>query len=167
MNKFLLLGLALLLTAPAGAQTAFPVPTSYSLESRADYDQYAPQIIETVNWLEASTLPADNPQRLKANAFLMKWLTGSPTVTVDVQPYALDLYGKDPNLLMAFMGGWTRYALQHPTEKDKVVLNTEGVKTLLNVYKLKGGKGNKKASELVKLEEQGKLSEWVKSHLKA
>ena len=92
-------------------------------------------MLATINWLEASPLPADSPQRKEANQFLMEWISGSPTVSVQMQPYLTDLYGKNPDLLMAFLGGWTRYAIQHPTDKDQLTLQVEGVKGMLASYK--------------------------------
>ena len=79
----------------------------------------------------------------------------------------MELTNKDPDLLIAFLGGWASYALQHPNKKDPVTLNVEAIKTVLAVYNNKGGRGrrNKTASELSKLSEQGKLPDWIKAHL--
>lgn len=165
--KPVLLSLALLASIASFAQTPAPVPAAYTLATPADYDQYAPQVVETVNWLEKSNLPTGSEQRVQANQFLMKWLTGSPTVSVQIQEYLGSLYGKDPDLLMAFMGGWARYAIQHPGTKDQVLLNTEGLKAMLTSYQAKGGKGNKKLDELAKVSAKDQLPAWVKAHLKA
>lgn len=165
--KHFLLGAALLLASPVLAQTSpSPVPTGYTLKAPADYEQYAPQVLATINWLETSPLPSDSPQRKDANRFLMEWISGSPTVSVSMQPYLADLYGKNSDLLMAFLGGWARYSIQHPADKDQLTLNVEGIKGMLASYQTMGGKGNKKLTELASLNAKGQLPEWVKTRLK-
>jgi len=165
MFKHLLLALGLLATSPALAQTTSPVPTGYTLKAPADYDQYRPQVIETVAWLANPSTPFGTSDRAAAGRFLVEWISGSPSVSVGVEPYVMELTSKDPDLLTAFLGGWASYSLQHPNEKDPVTLNTEATKTVLAVYANKGGKGSKRASELTKLNEQGTLPEWIKAHL--
>lgn len=168
MSKHLLLALSLLVSTATLAQTTpSPVPTDYTLKAAPDFDRYAPQVIATVNWLEASTLPTDNEQRRAANTFLIAWISGSPKVSVAIEEYVTDLYNKDGDLLIAFMGGWTRYAIQNPGTKDKQVLAAEGIKDMIASYKAKGGTGNKKLEELEKLSAKGQLSDWVKKHVKA
>ena len=168
MSKHLLLALGLLVSTATLAQTTpSPIPTDYTLKAPADFDRYAPQVVATIDWLEVSALPSQNEQRLAANTFLVAWISGSPTVSVAIEEYINDLYNKDGDLLIAFMGGWTRYAIQNPGTKDKLVLATAGIKDMLATYKAKGGKGNKKLEELDKLSASGQLPDWVKKHVKA
>ena len=84
MLKPLLLALGLFVIAPALAQTAPPVPASYTLKAPADFAQYSSQVVETVGWLEKSKLSSNDAQRRQANTFLMEWMTGSPTVSIQV-----------------------------------------------------------------------------------
>jgi hypothetical protein len=168
MSKHLLLAVGLLVSSTTLAQTASsPVPTDYSLKAAADYDRYAPQVLATINWLETSPLPNDNEERRAANTFLVQWISGSPTVSVAIEEYVTNLSQQDGALLIAFMGGWTRYALQNPGSKDKLALATAGIKGMLATYKAKNGTGNKKLEELEILSAKGKLSDWVRKHAKA
>lgn len=77
------------------------------------------------------------------------------------------MHNKDSDLLMAFIGGWTRYAIQHPGVKDKQLLSAEGLKTMLTTYQTKGGKGNSNLDDLAKIAIEGQLPDWVKAHVKA
>ena len=165
MLKHSLLALGLLAAGPALAQTASPVPASYTLKAPTDYDQYRSKVIETVAWLTDPATPFGTSDRAAASRFLVAWISGSPSVSVGVEPYVMDLTNKDPDLLATFLGGWASYSLQHPNEKDPVALNTAATETVLIVYKNKGGKGSKTASELTKLNEQGRLPDWIKAHL--
>jgi hypothetical protein len=168
MSKYLLLAICLLASSATLAQSApSPVPTDYSLKAAPDYDRYVPQVLATINWLEASPLPNDNEDRRAANTFLIQWISGSPTVSVAIDEYVTNLSQQDGALLIGFMGGWTRQALQNPGTKDRLDLAMAGIKGMLATYKAKGGTTNKKLEELEELSAKGKLSDWVKKHAKA
>ena len=167
MSKSLLLALGLLVSTASLAQTTpSPVPAGYTFQAQPDHDRYVPQVLATINWLETSTLPTDDAQRRAANQFLIQWISGTSTVSVQLQEYVTDLSNKDGDLLMAFMGGWTRYALQNAGTKDQLLLNTAGVKDMLTTYQAKGGKGSKKLNDLAALDAKGQLPTWIKAHVK-
>lgn len=153
--------------APAAQAQQSPVPTSYSFPTEADYAKYNQQVIETANWLEKTPTNQQEEQRHAANKFLIEWMTGSPAVAVQLQSYFMDLCPKNPDALMLFMGGWARYQLQHPEDKDAVTLNVEGLKSVLQSYQLYHAKTNKKLEALQPLLANGTLPEWVKKQLKS
>ncbi|RSK29589.1 hypothetical protein [Hymenobacter metallilatus] len=169
MNKLRLLAsilLSLLLTASAArAQTSYKVPTGYSFQTADDYAEYEPQVIAAVNWLEKTPLNQEPALRKETDQFLFQWISGSSSVSVQLQKYVADLAGQDSELLMLFMGGWARYQLQHPETKDAVQLNTEGIRTMLRAYQAGGFRRNKQLDELKKLEAAGTLPAWVKKQL--
>ncbi|UOQ74460.1 hypothetical protein [Hymenobacter cellulosilyticus] len=165
-KHILLLALGLLTCSGAALAQTYSVPTDYSFQAPADYARYDNQVIETVKWLEVTPQGKEAAQRQAANRFLLQWMTGTPAVSVQLQDYVGKLVGKEPDMLMLFMAGWSRYQLQHPDEKDAVVLNTEGLKTVLKGYQAGGFKRNKQLETLVPLQEKGTLSDWVKGQLK-
>jgi hypothetical protein len=165
-KPFLLLAFGLVLTGTAVAQT-YQAPTGYTLKAPADYARYDTQVIESVNWLEATSPTKETEQRQSTNQFLMQWMTGTPAVSVQLQEYTAEITAKDPNLLMLFLGGWSRYQLQHPEAKDAVLLNTEAVKTVLKGYQTGGYKRNKKIESLITLNDKGTLADWVKAQMKS
>lgn len=164
-KQFLLLAFGLVLAGTAVAQT-YQAPTGYTLKAAEDYALYNAQVIEAVNWLEATPPTKEAAQRQPTNQFLMQWMTGTPAVSVQLQEYTAEITTKDPNLLMLFLGGWSRYQLQHPETKDAVLLNTEAVKTVLKGYQAGGYKRNKKIESLIALNDKGTLTDWVKTQLK-
>ncbi|HET9505955.1 MAG TPA: hypothetical protein VFO93_20580 [Hymenobacter sp.] len=168
MPKYLFLAVSLLVSTTTLAQTTpSPVPASYSFKAASDYDRYVPQVLATIDWLETSPLPNDSEERRAANTFLVQWISGSPTVSVAIEEYVSDLSYNDGALLIAFMGGWTRHALQNPGTKDKLALATAGIQNMLATHKAQSGTGNKKLEEVGALAVKGKLPEWVKKHVKA
>lgn len=142
----------------------FEVP-DYDFKTKEDYEKYHAQIIAAVDWLEQTPVNEQDMKRKKANAFILQWLTGSPTVNVEIQEYVTDLTKKNPDLLVSFLGGWARYQLQHPEETDKMKLNTEGVKALLHVYQLGSVNKDKQVEKLLKLKQPDELEAWVKTQV--
>lgn len=143
----------------------FEVPAAYDFKTKEDYAQYNPQIVAAVDWLEKTPVKTQAEKRQEVNRFVITWLTGTPAVTVELQKLVTDISEKNPDLLLAFMGGWARYQLQHLEETDKVKLNTEGIKTALRVYQLGGLKKDKQVEKLLKLEKAGELDAWVKTQI--
>jgi flagellar motility protein MotE (MotC chaperone) len=145
----------------ASAQT-YEVPKNYVFKAKTDYEPYEPQVISTINWLQATSWDDEKQKQKEANAFLVVWLTGSPSVSIDVSAALIKLTEKNPDLLITFMGGYTKYALQNKTDFDKKKANLEGVKALLDKYKMeKSHKKNKDVEELIKLNQDGTLSNWT------
>lgn len=156
-----------LLSSPAVlAQTvAYKPPTGYTLQSPDDYDEYKPDIIRTVTWLETTPINKEPDKRREATRFLFQWISGAPDVSVQMQKYVADLTAQEPELLLLFMGGWARYQIQHPEVKDPVLLNTEAIKTLLNGYQKGGIKRNQQLDKLLDMNAKGTLSDWIKKQL--
>ncbi|SDX40878.1 hypothetical protein [Hymenobacter psychrophilus] len=162
---FLFLLLALLLGGPAAqAQSGYQVP-DYTLRLPEDYIRFEPQVVEAVNWLEKTPAGQQTAQRQAANKFVFQWLSGSSNVQVQLQKYVADLVKQDPDQLLLFMGGWARYQLQHPEVQDEVLLNVEGIHTLLVAYQAGGYKKNKQLDELLRLRQQNQLPAWVTKQL--
>lgn len=147
------------------AGQSFEVPANFSFQTKADYARYEPQIIEAVNWLENMPLNQEENKRKQVNIFLFKYIEGSPTVSIELQGYITDFTKKNPDLLIAFLGGWAKYKLQNPSVTDKLLLNTEGMKTILKIYKLGGATKDKGLEKLVKFTSDQELQDWVKGKL--
>jgi hypothetical protein len=154
-----------LLTAGRLFGQTFEVPANYSFGTKADYARYEPEVIRAANWLEATPLDQQAGKRKEVSAFLFKYLEGSPTVTIELHDFVLELNKKNPALLMVFMAGWAKHKLENPAQTDKLKLNTAGVQTVLKVYQLGGAAKDKGLEKLTKLAGAGELEAWVKSKL--
>ncbi len=138
----------------------FQVPENYRFDTREDYVRYAPDVLRCIDYLEAT--PLDTEGRDDANAFLLKWLTGSPTVTIQILPYAVDLVENNKPLLMIFLGGWTKHAILHPEETDSLAGQMAGLESMLMVYsKGKGVEQDDTLDDLLEMEKEGTLREWL------
>jgi hypothetical protein len=100
---------------------------------------------------------------------MVKWISGSPSVSITLDADVVSkLADKNEQLLVLFMAGWTRYALENNYSKDNQKGYLEGLKSLINVYK-KGIdiKKDKDVEKFVELHEKGELEAWVKENVKA
>jgi hypothetical protein len=156
-----------LFTAVINAQN-FEVPKNYVLNIAADYAKYEKDIIACANWMENTPLNVDEQKRIEANTFLMKWLTGSPTVSINLNAdIVVKCTDKNSDLLMLFLAGWTRYSLENNYSKDQQKGYFEGFKSMINVYN-KGIliKKDKDLESLIALHNKGELEAWIKDNIK-
>ena len=161
-----LFALALLCSSPmlVNAQT-FTVPAGYVLKTEADFAEQVTNIVSAVNWLEVTPLNAQEQKRKDVNAFVMAWVAGSPTVSIELKKDVTDLAENNPDLLVMYMGGWARFNIQNAREKNPLKAHLEGLKSMVRVYKLGDGvKPSPKMDELVKVETKGMLETWGNEH---
>lgn len=153
----------ILITIQANAQD-FKVPENYKLEEEEDYSRFEKDVIEGVNWLLATPVTKDQAKRKEVNAFLMKWLMGSPSVSIELSQDVATFMGCN-DCLIIFMGGWAKYALEHKNSSNKIKENLAGIESLIDFYRSnKNDLGKIKAIEkYIKLQERNKLVEYIES----
>ncbi len=146
----------------------FEIPKNYVLKAASDYAKYEKDIIACANWLENTPLNVDEQKRLDANAFLMKWLTGSPTVSISLNAdIVTKCTDKNPDLLMLFLAGWTRFSLENNYSKDQQKGYFEGFKSMINVYNRGVSiKKDKDLEGIIELYNKGELEAWIKNNIK-
>lgn len=167
---FPLMAFAMAITSTSLHAQDWKMPENVKLEKAEDYAKYNSDVLACIDWLETTPQTIKPAARKEANAFLLMWLTGSPDVSVELNADMLPFLGSEDHaeLMLTFMGGWTRYALTDKDGgKDKLQGNLAGLRSIIKVYKDVGGvKKHKDIDKLVKLEKDGKLEGWVKEHLK-
>jgi len=62
----------------------FEVPKDYSLEKREDFVAQEQNVLDCYDWLMKTPLNEQTDKRKEANAFLLKWLTGS-AVSIEIK----------------------------------------------------------------------------------
>lgn len=150
-----------------GFAQQFSIPQNVQLHSKDDYIKYEKDIIATADWLQATPVGNDDATRKQANTFLMQWVTGSSTVNVNVNAdFIGKLCDKNSDLLMMFIAGYTRNALQNNYDTSRFNGNMAGVKGVILLYKL-GGKIQKNRFVLSAIHamDEGKLEEWVRRNM--
>lgn len=163
----LILCFLLLLTGKNLYSQTFEVPKNYSLKADADYARYEKDIIEAAKWLVATPLNEQPEKRKEVSAFILKWLIGSPTVSVEVNETIMNFAKKNEEMLILYMAGCARYVLEHNYSKDTRAINKAALHDMIIVYKNgKGIKKDKNMEKLAKSEEEGKMDAWLAENLK-
>lgn len=158
----------LLLTGFSLFSQEFEVPENVKLETAEDYQKHEAEVLQGIKWLENTKVDEHIQKRQNTHAFLMKWMSGTPDVSIGLEAFQLALTEKNPDLLISFLGGWTRFSLENPDKKDNPLLaNEAGIKSILKVYELNKGKGFKKDKRIERLlaMDDNKLRVWIQDKL--
>jgi hypothetical protein len=147
-----------------------PVPKSYSLTTPEDYNKYEKDVINVINWLEQTPWNSKNSERQIANSFFLAWMSGSPTVTIEVSDDILmKIMEKNKELLFTYMGGYTKYTLQMRADKTNFDISKAklaGFKAVITKYNTEKKRSKDKNVEmLTKLDKEGTLESWVVTEL--
>lgn len=147
------------------AQT-YSIPKNYSFKTSSDYITYQDSVLKCIDAL-LNTSPEINPaERKKANFFLLQWMSGSPAVSIAIKSEIVT-FGKNPDLLMVFMCGWTKYVLQSNDNKNQIMGNQKGVEAVIDFYlKFKDQlKSDKSIDKYIQLQKEGKLTEFIQKNM--
>ena len=124
------------------------------------------KVLGTINWLENTPLDQDEKKHQTQYALLTAWITNSPSVTLEINANVLTFTKKNDVLIMFFMAGWTKYALENNYSKDNTKGSLAGIRSAMNIYKKGVGvKKDKEMEKLVQLEDKGELEKWVSDQL--
>ncbi len=162
MKKILAILFGLAICGSAISQT-FEVPKNYSLVQIPDYNKYEPDVLKGIDWLQNTPLGKEDAKRKEAYAFILKWMMGSPTVTIVVNGDIVKFSSENPDLVFIFMAGWTKYSLQTKDFKNQVIGNLKGIEAVIDFYKRNKEKlvKDKQVEKLIKLQEKGKLEKYI------
>jgi len=145
------------------------IPENAKLSSKEDYKNYEADLLNCINWLEDTPVNEYSALRAKANTFIIQWATGTPSVTIEMQTFQTDLTKKNPSLLITFIGGWIKHALENPTKQISALEgNMAGFESLIKVYSKNKASGMKKDKRVEKLLDMdtSELQNWVSEKLK-
>lgn len=162
MNKIKLMTLLLFVSTALFAQNV-EIPGDLKLKKASDYKTYEPLVLDVIDWLADTPVNEQEAKRRELNAFLMKWVSGSPTVSIQVVSGIVPL--DKAEYLMAFMGGWTKYSLNNDYAKDKITCAIAAAEHSIAFYeknKSELGK-NSDLEKLIKQKKKGNLKDYIKS----
>lgn len=122
------------LNAQNSSNPKFNVPEQYTLVAPEDYTKYEPQLMQTIDWYLWRSMAFDADKRKSANEFFIKWVTGSPTVTVDIHTDIVNFIDTTPELLIPFTMGWVKYSIDNNYSKDRIKACSAGIRTAVDYY---------------------------------
>jgi tetratricopeptide (TPR) repeat protein len=153
-----------LFSAQIAYSQTYEVPKNYAFKKAEDYKQYESSVIDAANWLENTPLDQEIDKRKDVSTFLVAWVSGSPSVSIELQEDIVGFMGKNPDLFVIYMGAYTRFMLEHRGSEDKLQANILALQSVMKVYKEgKGIKKDKVIENFIKMESKGELSKWVAS----
>jgi hypothetical protein len=137
------------------------LPQNYSWTTADDYAKDEDLVKKTLVWLCNTPLGMEVQQRSAANAFVLEWLAGSPTVMLDVKAAGMPFIDQHPELLFPLIHGMALYSMLHPKEKDAITLHTEGLKVAAKLAR-QSKELNKSGvvKRLLRKADSGKLKEY-------
>ncbi|MFL5809282.1 MAG: hypothetical protein ACJ749_07150 [Flavisolibacter sp.] len=143
------------------------VPANYKLESKEDYTKYEKDIIGAAKWLLTTPFDEQQEKRKEVSAFVAKWINGSPTVNVEINPTIMDFEKKNPGMLVLYMASSAKYVLENNYSRDMRAKHKAALHDMIGVYQ-KGAaiKKDKKMEKLIESDAKGKIDEWLDSNLK-
>lgn len=123
------------------------------------------KVLATIDWLENTPIDQEKEKRETQQALLLVWIINSPTVTVELNSDVTPFTKKNPELLVSFIGGYTRYVLQNDYSKDVQACSLAGVQSAIKVYKAGGLKKDKRMEAIIESDNKGELETWVKEQM--
>ena len=139
------------------------IPNNLSLKKAEDFKKAEPLVLQSIDWLSQTPVSENTTKRKEVNGFLMQWISGSPSVTIELISGIVPL--DCPECLMSFMTGWTKYSLENNYSKNKLECVLAGVENAIGFYtsnKSEIGK-NSDMEKLIKMKTKGKLKKFVES----
>jgi len=138
----------------------------YEFDSEEDYEAFEEDFLNCYTWLQNN--PVTHPSRILANGIVVKWLTGTPSVTIKLSSYVTEFSEKNPDLLILFMGGWAAYTLEvGKANADDLEANMKGMEAVLDYYEKGEAFGlvkDGKAQKFIKLRDKGKLRAYIEKN---
>ena len=139
------------------------IPNDLKLENAEDYKKTEQLVLNSTEWLIKTPISENASKRKEINAFLMKWMSGSPTVSIELISGIVPLDCAD--CLISFMSGWTKYSLENDYSKNKVECAAAGAENAIEFYeknKSELGK-NSDMEKLIKQKKKGNLKKYIGS----
>lgn len=145
---------------------SFVVPVNYAMKTRADYVRYQPDVIACFDFLMATPADREMDKRMDAGGFMMRWFSGSPYLTIEINPKIVNFTEVNPDLALIFMGGWMKQVV---TTGDSSIVNgnLKGLESVMLYYQ-KNRENLEKDSHVekyLKMKEKGELEGFVNKNI--
>lgn len=145
----------------------FEVPKNCVLNKPEDYVKYENDVIKGCNWIMTTPIKEQTDKRKDVNAFLLKWISGSPNVSIEITEKIVTFGKLNPDLLMIFMAGWTKYAIENKDYTNKLKGNLSGIESVIEFYQKNSNdlKKDSNVEKYIKMKEKGTLEDYVKKNI--
>lgn len=141
----------------------FEVPVNYAFSTNEDYAKYETDILKSIDWLTNTSVKTRPDKRKEVSSFVIMWLTGCPNVSVEVNTDIINFIEPNPELLMIFMCGWTKYSLETKDYNNKIMGNLKGIEAVIDFYtrNRENMEKDKNVEKYIKMKDKGTLEEFI------
>ena len=128
--KKLFIFFLLIISVGTGFAQNLPKFDQYKFNTTSDYKLADSAVLQTANFLLSTPIDQNNPTRIKAGQFVMRWMEGTPDYTFSLEQNAIKYLSGNVDLMLLYMTSMAKYALETKSTDVKVI-TINGVKTLL------------------------------------
>jgi hypothetical protein len=153
--------LTLFISVRASAQT-YEVPKDYHFIKQNDYAKYEADIIKTADWMMKTPWGTEPLKTEAATQFLLMWTQGTPDVVIELKQAIMDLSDTNPQLGFIYMAEFSKYAIQHKADFDKVKANIYALRGVIAKYTMEPThKRDNDVEKLIEFDKDGRLEYWI------
>lgn len=147
-----------------GYSQKFTVPKIQDGIEKSEYVNYEKEFLSCMDWLE--NYGPTSKLRKDVNAYALWWISGTPDIKMELNTDIVNL--KDPNMLLLFLGGWAKAAIENEYNLSTVDGNLAGLRTVMNYYKKFRNDltPDKNIDKYIKMEKNGTLESHIQSVVK-
>jgi len=157
------LAITVLFYGSARSQT-LPAIDEIKMEQSSDYDKAEPFVLQTANYLLSSIYDKNNPDRVKAIQFIIKWMSGSAHYSFRMDETSAKIAKGNDDVMAVYMAAMTKYVIENKEgSKDPKLVKLNAVKYTLDycgnpIFKMRMTKYLKKLAEA---REKGELEKML------
>ena len=116
-------------------QADFSLPENISLKNKEDYAKYENLVIQSAIWLEKTDMDKDPDKRKRIDAFVIKWVAGTPAFTLNLEDPVSVLTDRNPELLALYIASYARNILEDKKGSSNFTATKAALKSITSVYK--------------------------------
>ena len=132
---FIILLPAIVFSGKSLAQTSFELPQDIELNTKEDYAAYESTLVAAATWLEQTDLDKYAEKRKEVNTFIVKYLTGTPDITIGVNSVLTKLTSKNIQLLTIYLASYGKYVIENKNSTTQNAATKAALTSIINVYK--------------------------------
>lgn len=116
--KKLIFFLGLCITCFYASAQQLPKLKQVKLNKKSQFKAAEAITHQVVDYLFETPISRKNKYRSEAGQFLLEWMHGTPDYIFNLEEKETNFFNTDSDLMLMYMAGLTKFALENPTVKD-------------------------------------------------
>jgi len=138
MSRFVFTGFLMMVSFLSAKSQGCLVPNDYSFKSAKDYEEQESAVFECMSWLAGKPLHEDRTVRSQALIYVMLWLSGSPSMTINTYSEFLIFEDECPEMVPELIN-FLALEMRRKGAKNEKERHSGAIKMLLELYKKSEG----------------------------